>query len=120
MSNYLKIPTVDMTILDRISDADATMWIAARLAKLREKMPQCSNIQLQADFRNYRPESYYDASWAGHALDKCALSHNSVESMRQELHQELHNNPKARASEARSKAQRLLKEAEELEAASVG
>ena len=120
MSTYLKIETVDMTILERISEADVTMWMACALAKLRETMPQCSNLQLQSDFRHYGGEHYYDACWAGHALDKCAITHPSIESMHQELHQELHKNPKARALEARSKAQRLLKEAEELEAASVG
>lgn len=120
MSRYLKIPTVDMTILERITEADATMWIAARLAKIRETTPQCNNLQLEADFRQYRDEQYYDANFAGHGLDKCALTHPSVESMHAELREELLGNPKARARENKRKAAVLLKEAEELEALQVG
>lgn len=120
MNSYLKIPTVDMTVLDRISETEVAMWIAARLAKLRGTTPQCNNLQLEADFRQYRDEEYHDVNWSGHALDKCALTHTTVESMHAELRQELLGNPKARAIEAKRKAAALMKEAEQLEALAVG
>lgn len=120
MNDYLKIPKPDATILERISEADVTMWIAARLAQLRETTPQIYNLQTEADFRKYRDEEYYDVNWSGHALDKCALTHTTVESMAKELRQELLGNPKARAAEAKRKAAALMKEAEELEALPVG
>lgn len=117
MSNYIEIESPDMTILDRISEADAAMWMAAKLKQLREKL-RCHNLQCSADYRTYRPNGYFDVSWTMHGLDKVALTHRTIESAAKELEQELLDNPKRRAAEAKRKAQELLKEAAELEAIS--
>ena len=117
ISSYTKIVTPDDAILERITEDDVMMWMAAKLAYLR---PAADNIQLQVCVRNYRNEPpYADVSWTMHGADKVAMTHKSTASCFDHLCQELRDNPKQRASEARRKAALLVKEAEEIEAASV-
>ena len=70
MNDYLKIPKPDATILERISEADVTMWIAARLAQLRETTPQIYNLQTEADSRKYRNDESYGVNWSVHPLEQ--------------------------------------------------
>lgn len=119
ISTYVKIETVDESILSRISEADVANWMAAKHNEIRQGIPQASGIELESNFRKYRDEQYFDVSWSMHALDKCALNHNSIASACREIRQELLNNPRQRAAEARAKANALLKEAEELESVSL-
>lgn len=117
ISSYTKIVTPDTSTLERVSENDVMMWIAAKLSELR---PAVDNIQLQGCIRNYRNEPpYADVSWTMHGADKVAMTHKSTASCYEHLCQELSDNPKQRAAEARMKAARLMKEAEEIEAASV-
>lgn len=112
MSSYKDIPNIDATILDRITEADVEMWMAAKIQSLRTDVP-AHHLAVSVNFAaGRRPEIY--SSWNFHAGDKCAME-ASIGNCRRIVKEELLNNPKKRAAEFRRKAAVLLKEAAELE-----
>ena len=119
MSDWKRIENLDRSILERITEDDVVMWMAAKLDSVRGQLP-VSCVQLMANFRDYRNDAHYDVNWGMHAADKCTGTQPNTESCIATLKQELLDNPKKRAEAARWKAKELLKEAAELEALAVG
>lgn len=111
----IELEDLDETILERISEQDAQMWMAVRLKKLKESIPCASSLELQADFRHYGSGDYYDTDFSGHALNVCALTHQNVSSVEKELREKLLDNPAEKAEEKRRKARIMIQEAEKLE-----
>jgi len=118
MSEYIKheISGLDMTILDRITEAEITEWMCARMHAAREAGTPIGSMDCEVWHRDYRrPEAYYDTKFGGHAVGKCASGQTSAE-MIAELKEKVANNPRERAREKRDEARRAMAEAEKLEA----
>lgn len=114
MSDYKRTELADPGILARISEAEVAEWMAALLESARADLP-ASSFSITAWFRDYRSEGYYDVCFGMHAADKCTGSQPDITSCLAHLKEELWNNPKKRAEEARRKARELNKEAAVLE-----
>lgn len=119
MSDYKRIESFDTIILDQISEEQIAQWMAAKLCIMRKTLP-VSCVSITANFRDYRKDEHYDVSWGAHAADKCTGTQPDTQKCMEHLKQELLDNPRQRASTARSTARMLMKEAEELEALAVG
>lgn len=119
MSDWKRVENVDGSILERITEAEVIMWMAAKLAAVRGTLP-ASCISVMANFRKYGADEYYDVNWGMHAADKYTGTQPDTACCVKRLKEELLDNPKSRAEEARRKAKQLLKEAEELEALQIG
>lgn len=117
MSEYLKheISVLDMTILDRITEAEINEWMCAKMHAAREAGTPIGSMDCEVWHRRYRDQEYYDTKFDGHALGKCAHGKTSGE-MLAELKEKVANNPRERAREKRDEARRAMAEAEKLEA----
>lgn len=120
MSDFKQIEAIDATILDRITEADALMWVAARLQQLRETLPAVSSLGLDVHYFQFCREEHCSASWGIHAADKCSGTSPDVATAFRTVRDELMNNPQRRAAEARRKAKDLMEEAAQLEALASG
>jgi len=112
ISTYLEVqPSTE--ILDRITEREVMLWLAARLDKLRaeSKLP-IYHMDVSVWQRANRP---YDVSWNMHAPDICALTHETIESALLEVREKLLGDPRGRAKAKRREAKALLEEAAELE-----
>ena len=117
----IKPQEVDSSILERISEDEICLWMAARLAKIRESGLNV-DLQLKCNFRDYYggKEQYYDADWTMHGYGEVAMTHKTIDSAVRELREIVAGNPRQKAEQKRAEAQRLIKEAEELAALSQG
>ena len=117
----IKPQEVDSSILERISEDEICLWMAARLAKLREDGLSV-NIDLRVNFRSYYGgnEQYYDVGWTLHGYGEVAMTHKTIDSAVRELREIVACNPRQKAEQKRAEAQRLIKEAEELAALAQG
>lgn len=120
MSDFKTIEPVDASILDRITEADVEMWMAARLQQVRETLPAASRLDFNASFRYFCKVKDYYVHWGIHAADKCSGTSPSSAAAFKTVRDALLDNPKARAAEARRKAKDLLDDAEKLEALASG
>lgn len=116
MSEYQEhsLETVDLTILERISEDDVTAWLVARLHQLRESGVEMSSMDLECWFRNFHGKSSYVTRFGGHGANQCA-GQPTVKEMVKELRKKQLDDPAGKAREKRDKARRLIKEAERLE-----
>jgi hypothetical protein len=122
MSEYTKIPAdqIDLTILDRITEADVCMWVAARLSASRSAGLLTPDLELNCNLREYRWQEnpYYDLSWTMHGPGRAlAMTHATVSSAITHLRSQMADNPAEKAAEKRAEARRALEEAEALEKA---
>lgn len=118
MSEYKKhlIEEIDLTILDRITEAEVAAWMAARMVQIREAGCPIESMDCEVWHRRYySKEEYYDTKFGGHALGKCAGDQTSA-AMVTELREKCANNPRERAREKRDEARRAMAAAEKLEA----
>lgn len=120
MSDWKRIENIDPSILDRISEDDVTMWIAARLQQVREKFPQASSLGVTLHRFNFCRDDRISADWSMHAADKCSGTSPTIAAALKTVRDELMNHPERRAAEARRKAKDLLEEAAQLDALPVG
>lgn len=120
MSDWKRIENIDASILDRITEDEVTMWIAARLQQIRENLPQASCLGVNVHRFNFCHDPHISADWGMHAADKCSGTSPSVAAALKAVRDELMDHPAKRAAEARRKAKDLLEEAAEIEALPVG
>jgi len=117
MSEYKKHPieSVDLSILDRISEDEITAWMAARLHKLRVDGVEIYTLDLDCWHRSsYGNVQYYDTRFGGHGGGQCD-GQPTVKELVRKLRTKQLNDPAGKAMEKRAKARRLIKEAERLE-----
>lgn len=116
MSQYLEHPEagIDLSILDRISETEVAAWMVARVHKLRLGGFEVGSMELDCWVRDYRSGRTYDTSFKAHGGGQFAYAPN-IRAMLKELRQKQADDPAGKAMERRSKARRLLKEAERLE-----
>ena len=120
MSDWKRIENIDASILERISEDDVTMWIAARLEQIRETLPQAVALGVKLHRFNFARDAHINADWGMHAADKCSGTSPSVAAALKNVRDELMDHPAHRAAEARRKAKDLLEEAAQLDALPVG
>ena len=120
MSGFKRIENIDASILDRITEDDVTMWIAAKLQQTRETLPQASSLGVNLHRFNFCHDDHISADWGMHAADKCSGTSPTVNAALKAVRDELMDHPARRAAEARRKAKDLLEEAAQLEALPVG
>lgn len=111
----IELKEIDAAILDRISEDEVCLWMAARLAKIRESGLN-ADLNLDVDFRTYYggKEQYYDAAWTMHGYGEVAMAHRTIASACDELRERVAGNPREKAAKKRAEAERLLREAYEL------
>ena len=117
----IKLQEIDRSILERISEYEICLWLAARLAKIRESGLKV-DLHLKCNFRDYYggKEQYYDADWTMHGYGEVAMFHRTIDSACEEMREIVAGNPCQKAEQKRAEAQRLIKEAEELAALAQG
>lgn len=111
----IELQEIDASILERITEDQVCLWLAARLAKIRESGLKV-DLYLACNFRNYYggKEQYYDADWTMHGYGEVAMSHKTIDSACEEMREIVAGNPREKAAAKRREAQRLLREAEDL------
>lgn len=104
-----------LEILDRITEVDVALWMAAKLHSIRlaTKLP-IYHIVLNAWRREYKDQPY-DMDWSMHAPDVCVINHGKIESAVAEIREIILGDPKGKAAEKRRQAAALLQEAAQLE-----
>lgn len=121
--SYKKIGIVDMSILNRITEEDVCMWLAAQMQNLRNQGVPIGHVDVACWFRDYRDGKYYDTCFNGHDPGHClgwALTHPTLNGVARELRRKALGDPSKTAECKRREARALLKEAEELEQAAKG
>ena len=102
---------IDFSVLERISEADVMMWMAARLARLREGELPVRLLRLSAGV-------YSGAGvcvlWDIHAAGECELGRGSSACAAEALMEHLSGKAKRIVIERRWKAERALREADEV------
>lgn len=115
----ITVSKIDHTILERISEDEICMWLVARFHKIAELGNFATSLSIDVhDRSHYRaPEPYLDVSFTMHGADKVAFVHRTIDSAVADLHEQLLDNPKARAAKKRAEARRALEQADAIEAA---
>jgi hypothetical protein len=122
-SEYVEVEpqSVDLSILERFTEADVARWMIARMCKMRASGVPVSTIDLRAHYRSYGTSlassnnEHYDYVFNGHALDVCVLTVGSTDRLEAELRNLVSGDTRGRAEKKRLEAKRLLEEAAELE-----
>ncbi|PAW76803.1 MAG: hypothetical protein B9S32_13780 [Verrucomicrobia bacterium Tous-C9LFEB] len=109
----LKHEQLDLTILDRVSEADVQHWLLATLHLLRNELSQLTTLDLNVS--RYEGCDSYRFGVGAHGGGKCSVGERDVAAAISELRVELYNRPDEKAREKREAAARLLREAAELE-----
>lgn len=104
-----------MSVLDRVTEADVKMWLAAQLKRIRQERPALGLTVIELGIRayDYLPENYL-MDFSGHAGGECDTGCAGLEQLVESLSSKI-GDAATRAAAARRKAADLVREAEELE-----
>lgn len=120
MSEYRRIDTdkIDATILDRVSEADVQMWLAAKIMAIRGGVaPLLGHMEFDVWFRSYwgGKEQYLDCSINLSGAGGSAHTHKSIESALRDYLLQAADNPDEKAKKHRQKAESHIDQAKRLE-----
>lgn len=118
MSEHRKteVKDIDLTILERISEADVVAWMVAKMHHLRGTSdPTFYHLDLDCWRRDYYRETSYDTSFGVSLAGGRGFTHPTVESALVAARLEQANQPLERAKKKRAKARDLNEEAATLE-----
>lgn len=112
---------IDRAILDRVSEEDVVMWLAAKLVELRGATAGLSRLEFEVHHRSYSNE-HYDFNCSVSGVGCHAMTHKSLASALADARLQIAKNPDDKARKHREKAARhtqLAKEYEQLAARTV-
>lgn len=112
---YQRQPTPDISILDRLTEAEVRQWMVAKLAQLQTRAFPAHVLEVTSWFRDYKDDSHFDIGWNIHAAGECAMA-DTLDHCVSAIKEQLSGDPESKAAEKRREAKRLLAEAEAFDA----